>query len=200
MDEAYRDGGEWLYDVTWLEYEKSGRGELVDAPLVAECEWGDLGSPSRRHPRANRAHRADPWPGAAVLPSGRGLCSVKHREGNGPFTKLRHSALTHLGEDGVSAPLLMAKSRHRDLSKPDLTPLEKELGVCPTERKSTFFRQYLGFASMPDHNRLGVKFSVGQTPRTNSRLWVRTASVETQASSNRGRLPKGSLLPGPDCM
>ena len=38
------------------------------------------------------------------------------------------------------------------------------LGVCPTERKSTFFRQYLVFASMPDHNRLGVKFSVGQTP------------------------------------
>ena len=26
VDEAYRDGGEWLYDVTWLEYEKSGRG------------------------------------------------------------------------------------------------------------------------------------------------------------------------------
>ena len=41
--------GEWLYDVTWLEYEKNGRSELnarrklVDAPLVAECEWGDLG-------------------------------------------------------------------------------------------------------------------------------------------------------------
>ena len=29
--------------------------------------------------------------------------------------QLRHSALTHLGEEGVSAPLLMAKSRHRDL-------------------------------------------------------------------------------------
>ena len=28
--------------------------------------------------------------------------------------QLRHSAPTHLGEDGVSAPLLMAKSRHRD--------------------------------------------------------------------------------------
>ena len=41
--------GEWLYDVTWLEYEKNGcselnaRRKLVDAPLVAECEWGDLG-------------------------------------------------------------------------------------------------------------------------------------------------------------
>jgi site-specific recombinase XerD len=28
--------------------------------------------------------------------------------------QLRHSALTHLGEQGVSAPMLMAKSRHRD--------------------------------------------------------------------------------------
>jgi len=28
--------------------------------------------------------------------------------------QLRHSALTHLGEKGVPAPLLMAKSRHRD--------------------------------------------------------------------------------------
>ena len=43
--------------------------------------------------------------------------------------QLRHSALTHLGEDGVSVPLLMAKSHHRDLSKPDLTPLEKELAA-----------------------------------------------------------------------
>ena len=40
VDEAYRDGGEWLYDVTWLEYKKSDLTELVDAPLVAECEWG----------------------------------------------------------------------------------------------------------------------------------------------------------------
>ena len=41
VNEAYRDGGEWLYDVTWLEYEKSDRG-LVDAPLIAECEWGNF--------------------------------------------------------------------------------------------------------------------------------------------------------------
>ena len=31
-------------------------------------------------------------------------------------------------------------------------------------------------------------------PRTSSRFWVRTASVHTQASNRRGRLPKGSLL------
>lgn len=29
--------------------------------------------------------------------------------------QIRHSALSHLGDDGVAAPLLMAKSRHRDL-------------------------------------------------------------------------------------
>ena len=33
-----------------------------------------------------------------------------------------------------------------------------------------------------------------EEPRTNSRLWVRTASVHTQASSRRGRFPKGSRL------
>ena len=43
MDQADRDYGEWLYDVTWLDYEKSGSGELVDAPLAAECEWGNEG-------------------------------------------------------------------------------------------------------------------------------------------------------------
>ena len=36
--EASRDFGEWLYDVTWLEYSD---GLLAGAPLVAECEWGN---------------------------------------------------------------------------------------------------------------------------------------------------------------
>ena len=35
-------------------------------------------------------------------------------DGKWTLHQLRHSALTHLGEQGVSAPLLMAKSRHRD--------------------------------------------------------------------------------------
>ena len=39
VPERDRDYGEWLYDVTWLEYE----GDLVmNAPLVAECEWGGI--------------------------------------------------------------------------------------------------------------------------------------------------------------
>ena len=33
-----------------------------------------------------------------------------------------------------------------------------------------------------------------EEPRTSSRDWVRTASVHSQASKRRGRLPKGSLL------
>lgn len=40
VDKANRDWGEWLYDVTWLEYNDAGR--VVSAPLVAECEWGNL--------------------------------------------------------------------------------------------------------------------------------------------------------------
>lgn len=37
------DGGEWLFDVTWLKYdcEKSDCDKsLVYVPLAAECEWG----------------------------------------------------------------------------------------------------------------------------------------------------------------
>ena len=34
------DWGEWLYDVTWLEGEPEGL--MVDAHLVAECEWGSF--------------------------------------------------------------------------------------------------------------------------------------------------------------
>ena len=38
--------GEWLYDVTWLEYSQGYtpglQNELLDVHLVAECEWGGL--------------------------------------------------------------------------------------------------------------------------------------------------------------
>ena len=56
-------------------------------------------------------------------PDGRGRLSYQRAwslfreasEGQWTLHQLRHSALTHLGEAGISAPLLMAKSRHRDL-------------------------------------------------------------------------------------
>ena len=35
------DYGEWLYDVTWLEYEDDCDNTLIGAHLAAECEWGD---------------------------------------------------------------------------------------------------------------------------------------------------------------
>ena len=41
VDEPEPDYREWLYDVTWLEYATDG--PLIDAHLVAECEWGNLG-------------------------------------------------------------------------------------------------------------------------------------------------------------
>lgn len=42
VDGPNRDWPEWLYDVTWLEYDRDGL--LIDAPLVAECEWGNFGN------------------------------------------------------------------------------------------------------------------------------------------------------------
>jgi hypothetical protein len=42
------------------------------------------------------------------------------------------------------------------------------LGVCPTERKSPIFCPHLGPGITTDHNWLGWKFSVGQTPSSNT--------------------------------
>ena len=42
--------GEWLYDMTWLEYtdhdagKAEASGSLIHAHLVAESEWGDVGA------------------------------------------------------------------------------------------------------------------------------------------------------------
>ena len=36
---CHRDYGEWLYDVTWLGYDRDDC--VTAAHLVAECEWGD---------------------------------------------------------------------------------------------------------------------------------------------------------------
>ena len=46
VDEA-ANHGEWLYDVTWLEYERDSLKSwpataLIEAHLVAECEWGNF--------------------------------------------------------------------------------------------------------------------------------------------------------------
>ena len=90
----YRDGGEWLYDVTWLEYEKSGRGELVDA-VKAPSSLKDIFAASgyaldSRRPHTlwsataatapSRGHRAavvDPIAAAHCAPRGRQRLTLK---------------------------------------------------------------------------------------------------------------------------
>ena len=39
------DGDEWLYDVCWLQYPSDDPNHtwLISVPMVAECEWGNLG-------------------------------------------------------------------------------------------------------------------------------------------------------------
>jgi hypothetical protein len=44
LEQAYRS--EWLYDMTWLKFD--GR-ELIDVPLVLECEWGYFDEPTKDH-------------------------------------------------------------------------------------------------------------------------------------------------------
>ena len=89
--------------------------------------WRRLGLPRRikSWSLTSLQHRLMKTGGRLVdrSPDGRGRLSYQRawslfREASGgqwTLHQLRHSALTHLGEDGVSAPLLMAKSRHRDL-------------------------------------------------------------------------------------
>jgi integrase len=56
--------------------------------------------------------------------------------------QLRHSALTHLAEDGASAPMLMTKSRHRSIvslaryARPSIEALQRfEAERDPTRRR-----------------------------------------------------------------
>lgn len=44
VDEQFRTNnwGEWLYDVVWLDSDENW-SSLRSVPLVAECEWGNLG-------------------------------------------------------------------------------------------------------------------------------------------------------------
>ena len=55
-----------------------------------------------------------PATGHGRLSYGRAWSAFKEASGGGTLHQLRHSSLTHLGEEGVSAILLQAKSRHQD--------------------------------------------------------------------------------------
>lgn len=37
--QQYRNGGEWLYDCCWLDYQDD---VLLEIPMAAECEWGPI--------------------------------------------------------------------------------------------------------------------------------------------------------------
>ena len=40
VPDEYRDGNEWLYDVSWCNSDTYDR--LISVPMVAECEWDNL--------------------------------------------------------------------------------------------------------------------------------------------------------------
>jgi site-specific recombinase XerD len=70
---------------------------------------------SSRPPRAEAMPATldmDPETGHGRLSYRRAAELFTHYSGGATLHQLRHSALTHLAEDGVSTPLLMAKSRH----------------------------------------------------------------------------------------
>ena len=65
--------------------------------------------------RAPAATDIDPTTGLARLSYARAAQIFTTTTGGLTLHQLRHSALTHLSEDGVPLPLLMAKSRHESL-------------------------------------------------------------------------------------
>lgn len=65
--------------------------------------------------RAPASADLDPETGRARLSYARAAQAFSAATGGWTLHQLRHSALTHLAEDGVPLPLLMAKSRHESL-------------------------------------------------------------------------------------
>lgn len=108
-------GPEWVY---W----DAGTARLL-ARLLRGRTAGPVFLTVRRPAVGKRvdARDLDPVTGCARLSYGRArqlldAATADHGPGTGwDLHELRHSALTHLGEADVSLPLLMAKSRHRDL-------------------------------------------------------------------------------------
>jgi integrase len=102
-------------DIDWLHFQ-TGAARLLPR-LVGGRTRGPLFLADRRPVPARAPATVDRCP-----ESGRGRLSYRRaealfREASGGWTlhQLRHSALTHLAEQNVSLPLLMAKSRHASL-------------------------------------------------------------------------------------
>jgi integrase len=99
-------------DIDWLHFQ-SGSARLLPR-LIGGRTRGPLFLADRRPVPARTPATVDRCP-----ETGRGRLSYRRaealfREASGGCTlhQLRHSALTHLAEQNVSLPLLMAKSRH----------------------------------------------------------------------------------------
>jgi integrase len=102
-------------DTDWLHFQ-SGSARLLPR-LIGGRTRGPLFLAERRPVPARTPATVDRCP-----QTGRGRLSYRRaealfREASGGWTlhQLRHSALTHLAEQNVSLPLLMAKSRHTSL-------------------------------------------------------------------------------------
>jgi integrase len=102
-------------DTDWLHFQ-TGAARLLPR-LIAGRTHGPLFLADRRPVPARAPATVDRCP-----QTGRGRLSYRRaeaqfREASGGWTlhQLRHSALTHLAEQNVSLPLLMAKSRHASL-------------------------------------------------------------------------------------
>lgn len=108
---AIRKGGA-LDTIHWA----SGTARLLPS-LVAGRTSGPLFLSARpiQARRAPALSDIDPSTGRARLSYARAAQIFAAATGGWTLHQLRHSALTHLADDGVPLPLLMAKSRHESL-------------------------------------------------------------------------------------
>jgi integrase/recombinase XerD len=102
-------------DRDWLHFQ-SGSARLLPR-LVGRRARGPLFLADRAPMPARAPAAADRCPetGRARLSYRRAEALFREASGGWTLHQLRHSALTHLAEQNVSLPLLMAKSRHASL-------------------------------------------------------------------------------------
>ncbi len=101
--------------IRWIHWQ-SGTARLLPR-LIAGRPSGPLFLASRRPAPARAPAAGDTCPhtGRARLSYERAEYLFKQAAGGCTLHQLRHSRLTHLGEDGWSAPMLMALSGHENL-------------------------------------------------------------------------------------
>jgi integrase/recombinase XerD len=102
-------------DLDWLHFQ-TGSARLLPR-LIAGRSFGPLFLADRGPAPARAPAAIDRCPetGRARLSYRRAEALFQQTSGGWTLHQLRHSALTHLAEQNVSLPLLMAKSRHASL-------------------------------------------------------------------------------------